>query len=162
MNRQPETVGKGRRQIEKHSLLAHQLQLFIRYVVAVFDRIGACVDRDLNALPISGVYCDLPILLMRFFNYCLYGRERNIVINGDLNNVDVVESISLNRVTTFNRISSRQKILVHDRFRKSRVKALQVSALTLLGDFSSGSNDSRTDETSIVDVVAQSGVTVNT
>jgi len=78
---------------QEDSFVPHRLQLIIRYIVAVIDGVCVPIDRRLNATRAGGMNGNLQVLAVSFFDDCRHFRHGHVVLDGNLDEVDVMEDV---------------------------------------------------------------------
>jgi hypothetical protein len=109
-----------------------------RLGLAVLDGVCAPIDRRLNATCAGGMNGNLQVLAVSFFDDCRHFRHGHVVLDGNLDEVDVIEDVVFHCLPRSVGAVYLKKFLLQDRLGKRRIEILNIPVLTLLRELTAG------------------------
>ena len=134
-------------------------KLLIGRLVAVFDGIGAGIDRCLYGGLVDGVDGNFQVVAVRFFDHRRKLRDGKVLVCRNLDDIHVLEDILPDCLASRVGPINQQELLLQDRLGKGRIEVLNVFAAR--NELACGGQDSRTRDTACIDGVTQFGIAVN-
>src|SRR5262249_59968008 len=84
---------ESRSDVEEDALVAHGLQLRVSDSVAVLDAVCASIDCGLNTVRVDSMGRNLQALAVSLFNNRGHFRRRDVIVDRNLDDIDVIEDV---------------------------------------------------------------------
>lgn len=97
-NLRKKAAPESRGDVKENALVAHGLQLRVGDSVAVLDAVCASIDGGLNTARVDSMGRDLQALTVSLLNNCGHFRRRDVIVDRNLDDIDVIEDVLSHRL----------------------------------------------------------------